>query len=341
MADRAALDEPLLGQSPAFLDLVDRVSRLAPLNRPELILGERGTGKELISRRLHFLSERWDRAFIQINCAALPETLLESELFGHEAGAYTGATSRRAGRFEQANGGTLFLDEIATLSQTAQEKLLRIIEYGRFERLGGNDTLSTDVRVIGATNIDLRAAAGDGRFRADLLDRLAFDVVHMPPLRARRDDISLLADHFARSMASELGWPAFPGFTRDAIAAMRRYEWPGNVRELKNVVERSVYSWGERMTPVEDVVFDPFDSPFRLEQPRKETPAPEPAAPPQTDRRGVSLPLDYRQTVAAFERNILEKAMAANRYHQRDTAAALGLTYDQLRHALKKHGLLQ
>jgi len=337
MTDRTELDEPLLGQSPAFLDLVDRVSRLAPLNRPVLILGERGTGKELISRRLHFLSGRWDRPFIQMNCAALPETLLESELFGHEAGAFTGAQARRAGRFEQADGGTLFLDEIATLSQTAQEKLLRIIEYGRYERLGGNDTWTTDVRIIGATNVDLKTAARTGRFRPDLLDRLAFDVVHMPPLRRRPEDIPLLAHHFARAMASELGWAIFPGFTAEAERALAQYRWPGNVRELKNVVERSVYSWGDEDEPVAHIILDAFESPYTPPpEPREPSASEEPAAPPGAHR----FPMDYRGAVASYERDILKAALAAHRFHQRDTARGLGLTYDQLRHALKKHGLL-
>jgi len=340
MADRRELDEPLLGQGPAFLDLVDRVSRLAPLNRPVLIIGERGTGKELVSKRLHFLSERWDRPFIQMNCAALPETLLESELFGHEAGAFTGAQARRSGRFEQADKGTLFLDEIATLSQTAQEKLLRIIEYGRYERLGGNDTLTTDVRIIGATNVDLKAAAGAGRFRPDLLDRLAFDVVHMPPLRRRPEDITLLANHFARAMASELGWPMFPGFSPQAAKALQHYHWPGNVRELKNVVERSVYSWGHEGTAVGHIIFDAFESPYAPAPEPPEAPPGDAAIPPAKPARAMRFPMDFRAEVAAYERDILETALAAHRFNQRETARALSLTYDQLRHALKKHQLL-
>jgi psp operon transcriptional activator len=327
--------DPLIGQSPAFLDLVDRVSRLAALQRPILIVGERGTGKELVSRRLHFLSPRWDRPFLQMNCAALPETLLESELFGYEPGAFTGARERRAGRFEQAHGGTLFLDEIATLSQTAQEKLLRIIEYGRFERLGGNETIETDVRIIGATNIDLPAAARAGRFRADLLDRLAFDVVHMPPLRMRRGDIAVLAEHFALAMASELGWERFPGFTAAARAILESHDWPGNVRELKNAVERSIHAWADATREVGAIILDPFQSPYR--------PASEPSTEPTTTSPtppAATYPLDFRTEIATHERRLLEAALKAHRFHQRDTAAALSLTYDQLRHALKKHGLL-
>jgi psp operon transcriptional activator len=177
----------LLGESPAFLAALSHVSRVAPLERPVLVIGERGTGKELIAARLHYLSQRWDRPFVKVNCAALPESLLDSELFGHEAGAFTGATRRQIGRIEQADGGTLFLDEIATASPAVQEKLLRAVEYGEIERVGGR-TATVDVRVVGATNADLPALAAAGRFRADLLDRLAFDVVTLPPLRARPDD---------------------------------------------------------------------------------------------------------------------------------------------------------
>ena len=195
---------PLLGESPAFMALAEQISRVAPLDRPVLVIGERGTGKELVASRLHFLSRRWGGPFVQLNCAALAESLLESELFGHEAGAFTGAVRRRAGRFELADSGSLFLDEIAAASPAVQEKLLRVVEYGAFERLGGAAPLSVDVRVIGATNVDLPAAAGSGGFRADLLDRLAFEVLTLPPLRARREDIPLLARHFGREMAKEL-----------------------------------------------------------------------------------------------------------------------------------------
>ncbi|MBL8707700.1 MAG: sigma 54-interacting transcriptional regulator, partial [Rhodospirillaceae bacterium] len=183
----------LLGEAPAFQALLDHVSAAAPLDRPVLVIGERGTGKELIAARLHYLSRRWDRPFIKVNCAALAPDLLESELFGHEAGAFTGATRRHLGRFERAHGGTLFLDEIANASLRVQEQILRVVEYGEFERVGSGETRAVDVRLIGATNIDLPAAVADGRFRADLLDRLAFDVLTLPPLRARPEDIALLA----------------------------------------------------------------------------------------------------------------------------------------------------
>lgn len=190
-------NERLLGESNAFLEVLEQVSRLAPIPRPVLLIGERGTGKELFAHRLHYLSPRWQHPFISINCAALSESLLETELFGHEVGAFTGAQKRHQGRFERADGGTLFLDEVATMSPRLQEKLLRVIEYGDFERVGGQQSLRVDVRLVCATHADLPALAASGQFRADLLDRLAFDVVTLPPLRARRDDILLLGHHFA------------------------------------------------------------------------------------------------------------------------------------------------
>jgi psp operon transcriptional activator len=322
---------PLLGENRAFLDLMEQVSRVAPLDRPVLVIGERGTGKELIAARLHYLSGRWERPLIKLNAAAIPETLLESELFGHEAGAFTGAVRRRAGRFELADGGSLFLDEIANTSLPVQERLLRVVEYGSFDRVGGSAPVQVDVRLIGATNVDLPAAAAVGSFRHDLLDRLAFDVLTVPPLRARTDDIPLLAESFGRAMARELGWESFPGFARAALEALEAYPWPGNVRELKNVVERAVYRAASPRRPIAELVFDPFASPFRPAL------AAEAASLPD---RGWPSAHDFRAAVSAFERDLLEDALAACRHNQRATAARLGLSYDQLRNQLRKHDLL-
>ncbi|MFQ5974186.1 MAG: phage shock protein operon transcriptional activator, partial [Alphaproteobacteria bacterium] len=334
---------PLLGESRPFLEVLEQVSRIAPLDRPVLVIGERGTGKELIASRLHFLSQRWDRPFVKLNCAALPESLLETELFGHEAGAFTGAARRRAGRFELADRGTLFLDEIAGATLSVQEKILRAVEYGEFERVGGDASLRVDVRVVGATNVDLPAVAEEGRFRQDLLDRLSFDVVTLPPLRARRDDVPVLTAHFGRAMAIELGWDGFPGFTDAATEALSDYPWPGNVRELKNVVERAVCR-GEPGAPVGEVVFDPFGSPYRPAGPQGQggepaaTAAPVSAGEPMVP--DASYPMDLRETLAGIERGMLAAALAANRYNQRATADHLGLSYHQLRNSLRKHGLL-
>jgi psp operon transcriptional activator len=331
---------PLLGESAAFLELTERTSLAAVQERPVLIIGERGTGKELIAHRLHFESRRWQGTFVQLNCAALPETLLETELFGHEAGAFTGADKRRAGRFELADGGTLFLDEIASATLKAQEKILRAIEYGRFERIGGNQTLQVDVRVIGATNADLPSEADAGRFRHDLLDRLSFDVLTIPQLRHRGNDIALLAFHFGRAMAGELDWDGFPGFTKAAAAALADYPWPGNVRELRNVVERAVYLHGDPHTPIQEIQFDPFASPYRPVPPLAAGAAPARAPIIGTETIHAHTAIDLDDTVAALERRLLGEALEANRHSQKLAAGHLGLGYHQFRNRLKKHGLI-
>ncbi len=322
----------LIGQSPAFLSMLDEVSRVAALDRPVLVIGERGTGKELVAARLHYLSRRWDRPLVKLNCAALAESLLESELFGHEAGAFTGAVKRHVGRFEMAQDGSLFLDEIATSSPSVQEKLLRAVEYGEFERVGGTQTLACDVRVIGATNADLPALAQAGKFRADLLDRLAFEVITLPPLRARPEDIQVLAEHFAMTMSRQLGRAWFPGFTPAALTQLQNHPWPGNVRELRNAVERSVARARNPDAQLSSIVLDPFASPFRA--------APAPPVRSQPPRSPVSdLPGDFAGRITAFERNILESALEQARFNQKQAANALGLSYHQLRRLLTKHKL--
>jgi psp operon transcriptional activator len=312
-----------IGQSSAFLDAVERASRAAPLRRTVLIIGERGTGKELIAERLHRLSDRWEEPLVIMNCAALPETLIEAELFGHEAGAFTGAMRARAGRFEEADGGTLFLDEIATLSMAAQERLLRAVEYGEVTRIGSSRPMRVDVRIVAATNEDLPRLASEGLFRADLLDRLSFEV------------------YFGRRMAAELGWKDWPGFSAEVRRQMDDHAWPGNVRELRNAVERAVYRWDDWHQPIGRIQFDPFESPWKPAPPptaeslTAPQPAPEPAA---ADYGSVG---DLRAAVDAHERGILEHHLVRNRWNQRQTAKALGLTYDQLRHCIRKHGLAE
>ena len=317
-----------------FLEMLAHVSQAAAIDRPVLVVGERGTGKELVAHRLTYLSPRWERPFVKLNCAALSEQLLDSELFGHEAGAYTGAQRRRQSRFELADGGTLFLDEIATASLAVQEKLLRVVEYGAFERVGGNETVQVDVRLIGATNADLPALARSGRFRPDLLDRLAFDVVQVPPLRDRRDDIMLLAHHFARRMASELGRTGFAGFTRRAETDLLAHGWPGNVRELRNAVERSVARSERPDRALDAVVLDPFAA--------RAGSAPVAPSPPSVAGEAV-LPGaggDFLAATRAFEARLLREALAAARFNQKRAASSLGLTYYQFRHHLRVHGLL-
>lgn len=337
-----------IGQSGAFLDAVERASRAAPMSRPVLVIGERGTGKELIAERLHRLSSRWDEPLVTMNCAALPETLIEAELFGHEAGAFTGATKARAGRFEEADKGTLFLDELGTLSMGAQERLLRAVEYGEVTRIGASRPIRVDVRIVAATNDDLPKLAASGEFRADLLDRLSFEVITLPPLRVREGDIGVLAEHFGRRMAAELGWEGWPGFAPHVMAALEDYAWPGNVRELRNVIERAVYRWDDPGQAIAHVQFDPFDSPWRPRQPEHRlaaSPAPAAASTPATPAAlangDFDAVTDLRAAVDAHERMILVHALGKHRWNQRQTARALGLSYDQLRHAIRKHAILE
>jgi len=328
---RKPQDQQLIGESPAFLEVLERVSRVAPLNRPVLVIGERGTGKELIAARLHFLSGRWDYPFIKMNCAALAESLLETELFGHEAGSFTGAAKRRLGRFELANDGSLFLDELSSTSSGVQEKILRVIEYGEFERVGGSETIRTNVRIIGATNEDLPALAEKGKFRADLLDRLAFDVITLPPLRERPGDIMTLANHFAIKMAGELGQDVFNGFSEAARDELLEYSWPGNVRELKNVVERAVYTCQDNEQPIVEIIFDPFDSPWR--------PGSEAVKEVSGPADLTDTPYDFKQCIQDEEVRRIKDAMERCRFNQKKTAEFLGMTYHQLRGYLRKYEL--
>ena len=341
-----AVPPSILGEDPAFLEVEEQISRLAAIDRPCLLIGERGTGKELLATRLHYLSPRWDGPLVKVNCAALAESLLDTELFGHEAGAFTGAQRQHAGRFERANGGTLLLDEIASASAAVQEKVLRVIEYGEMERVGGRRTIQLDVRVLGAANVDLPSLARSGAFRADLLDRLAFEVITIPPLRARPTDIMMLANAFALEITRALGKAVFPGFGPRAEESLLRHSWPGNVRELKNVVERAVYRSASSDEPIDAVVIDPFENPWRPshhshgdasddQDPAHDSGAPESIEPALPS----DLPVDFHAAVARFERGLLERALDASRHNQTDTARVLGLGYHQLRRLLKKHAL--
>lgn len=327
--------QPIIGEAPAFLEMLEHVSRASPLNKPVLVVGERGTGKELVASRLHYLSERWDQPMVKVNCAALTESILESELFGHEAGAFTGAITAHTGHFERADGGTLILDELATISLRMQEKILRVIEYGELQRVGGSDTVRVDVRIVGSTNADLQALALAGEFRKDLLDRVAFDVITIPPLRERTEDIMPLAHAFAINMISELKLEVFPGFSPRASSALLRYGWPGNVRELKNAVERSVYRSPERSHKVSVIAFDPFDSPFKLREDGRQSQTP--AVRPR--RAAPLLPTDFKQSMRDAERQLLQAALEKARFNQRVAADLLGLSYDQLRGKVRKHEL--
>ena len=324
-----------IGQSEAFIDFQESLARVAPIDRPVLLIGERGTGKELAATRIHYLSQRWEGPFLTLNSASLSPTLIESELFGYEKGAFTGAHQRRPGRFETAQGGTLFLDEIGAIPIEVQEKILRVVEYGSFERVGSANPVEADVRIIGATNADLQSMAARGNFKQDLLDRLSFEVITLPPLRNRRGDIPYLAHHIARRMAVELGRQDAPDFSPQAETSLETYPWPGNIRELKNVVERAVYR-SEKAT-IEEIDFNPFQSPY-MPSPEPEPSAEKTSQPPLTPAgsdRLLEKPL--KEAVAELEIAMLRQALKQSRYHQKKAAELLGLTYDQLRGLKRKY----
>lgn len=364
-------NDNLIGQANSFLEILEQTSQVAPLDKPVLVIGERGTGKELIAARLHYLSKRWEQNYVKLNCAALNDNLLESELFGYESGAFTGASKRREGRFEYANNGTLFLDELANTSALVQEKLLRVIEYGEFERVGGTRTVKVDVRLVAATNEDLPSLAERGDFRADLLDRLAFDVITIPPLRERKADILVLAEHFAINMARELERELFSGFSKRAQELLLDYSWPGNIRELKNVVERAVYKTDPNL-PVHEITLDPFDSKYRPQKSirlatsndnnsaRAEKPTSFGESQANTNEGNVAntnaqsdlvsgsantlssfrFPIDLKQASQDYETQMLKEALKDSQFNQKKTAEKLALTYHQLRGYLKKYNLL-
>jgi psp operon transcriptional activator len=325
-----------LGQSEAFLEFQERLSRVARVNRPVLLIGERGTGKELAVSKLHYLSQRWQGPLVALNCAALSPTLIESELFGYEEGAFTGATRRRAGRFETANGGTLFLDEVGQIPIEVQEKILRVVEYGSFERVGSSQPIRVDVRIIGATNADLTALAAEGRFKRDLLDRLSFEVLFLPPLRERKEDILFLANHFAAKMAFELGRSEVPGFSDKAVAALECYPWPGNVRELKNVVERAVYRSDSAL--ITNIVFDPFQSSFANSLTKAEEQPKQQRLETQVSATNERLDKPFAEAMQELAVRLMRQALKQAKYNQRQAAQLLGLTYHQLRGLYRKYG---
>ena len=327
--------QPIIGEAPVFLEMMEHVSRAAPLSKPVLVVGERGTGKELVASRLHYLSDRWESSVVKVNCAALTETILESELFGHEAGAFTGAIKTHVGHFERADGGTMILDELATISLRMQEKILRVIEYGEIQRVGGSDTLQVDVRIVGSTNADLRQLAAEGKFRRDLLDRLAFDVITVPPLRERLEDILPLAYAFAINMASELKRELFAGFGPRASSSLLRHDWPGNVRELKNTIERSVYREPDAEKLITKIAFDPFDSPFRLQSPGSAASKP----PTAREKRPPLLPMRLSERLEETEKEFLRAALEKARFNQTMAAELLDLSYHQFRGKLRKYGI--
>ncbi len=337
-----------LGQSEAFIEFQEQISQVAPIDRPVLILGERGTGKELAAARVHFLSKRWQKPMVTLNCAALTPTLIGSELFGYEKGAFTGATVRQVGRFEQAADGTLFLDEIGTIPMEVQEKILRVVEYGAFERVGSSRPVQVDVRIVAATNVDLSRLAELGRFKQDLLDRLSFEVIYAPPLRYRTEDILLLANHFAGRMAYELDWEEVPHLTSGAVKTLESYPWPGNVRELKNVIERAVYKSPSHR--IGEISFDPFQSRYgeglglgftRPNIIAKDTGGDVSRSVQGAGQGKIMADLfgkPLKESIRALEFHRLYAALSSCRYNQKKAAVLLGISYDQFRGLKKKHG---
>ena len=303
----------IVGRSPQMRALLEKVRRVAGVPRPVLIVGERGTGKELVARAIHFAAGDSARPIVTVNCAAFSDTLLESELFGHERGAFTGADATRYGKFEQADRGTLFLDEVGNMSLPFQEKILRVVEYGTFSRVGGTAELKTEARIIAATNRDLQERIREGRFLADLHDRLAFETIEVPPLRKREGDIEVLARHFLDQFALETA--AFDGKTlsRAVLDVLQAYRFPGNVRELKNLIERAAYrDTTSEITP-EDLGLLPQDDPAGY--------------------RG-----SFGEKMQAFGHRLIADAMRQSNGNQAQAARSLGLSYHQFRYYRKKYG---
>lgn len=320
-----------IGESEEYLDFQSKLSRVAKIERPVIIVGERGTGKEISARRIHYLSDRWKGPLVTVNCASLPSSLIESELFGYEKGAFTGAAQTRKGRFEEAEGGTLFLDEIGLIPLEVQEKILRVVEYGTFERVGSSITHEVDVRIVGATNADLPELCRKGLFKEDLLDRLSFEVLFLPPLRRRKGDIMLLADFYASKMAFECGRDEKPVFSDEVIVKLESYSWPGNVRELKNVVERAVYQSDSNV--ISEINFNPFRNPYEDKDVVDALSSVE-----STGRREFEYDLkDYEKAQEDLDISYISRALALSGGNQRIAAMSMNLTYDQFRGLYRKY----
>jgi psp operon transcriptional activator len=311
--DENTAPSPGVGNCPSFLEVIQLADKLARVPRPILIRGERGTGKELLARYLHRTSGREGKPYVVLNCAAYNEELFTAEMLGHERGAFTGAVESRKGKLELAHEGSLFLDEVGNLTRSAQEKLLRVIEYKEFERVGGNRTIEVNVRVLAATNAPLEEMMQRGEFLRDLYDRLCFAELHLPPLRRRRDDIPALTDHIIDSLHEEIPNLERKRFSPAALREMQAYHWPGNIRQLKNVVERLYIS-------DEDLIIQASELPLEIT-------AVEP------------LGGNFEERVTAFEKSLLLNALKDAFGNQREAAQRLGMTYDQFRHYYRKYSL--
>ncbi|MBI2962999.1 MAG: sigma-54-dependent Fis family transcriptional regulator [Deltaproteobacteria bacterium] len=316
---RAAIPggKPLIGASSALRELLDNARKAADSKSTVLLLGESGTGKEVLARSLHAWSPRASRPFIAVNCVALSEELLESELFGHEKGAFTGAHQQKLGKFELANHGTIFLDEVGDIRESLQVKLLRVLQEHEFERVGGTKPIRTDIRVIAATNRNLEDAVRSGRFREDLYYRLNVVRLRLPPLRDRRDDIPLLVEHFLRKYCAETG-KTIPAISADAMDLLRQHDWPGNVRELENAIERAVVLGGGPQIRASDLAVLPGASRAAPDLPALDTPVGE-----------------FHEAVERFKRELIERALLATSGNQTRAAEMLGLQRTYLSRLIK------
>jgi two-component system response regulator AtoC len=313
-------DDELIGRTPAMLQVFKTIGRVAATDEPVLILGESGTGKELVANAIHRSSKRAEKPFVKVNSAALSPTLLESELFGHERGAFTGAIVQRVGRFEQADGGTLFLDEIGDLDIDLQAKLLRVLQTGQFERVGGDSTITADVRIISATNRDLPAQIADNRFREDLFYRLNVVSIPLPPLCERREDIPLIAEHIVRRLGRKYAWPQL-ALSEDAVAALSARSWPGNVRELQNALARAAILCRGHIIQAADL---------ELPTPSEDDPAePSPA----------SGSLLLKEILSETERRVIAQALERENWNRTRAARLLGISRRQLFDKIQQYGL--
>ena len=313
----------MIGRSAPLRQVIELCRKVAMSSANVLLCGETGTGKELAARAIHQFSSRRERPFIAINCAALPESLLESELFGHEKGAFTGATAQKLGRFELAEGGTLFLDEIGEISPAIQSKLLRALQEREFVRVGGTQTITSDARIVAATNRDLKQEMHAGRFREDLYYRLNVFPIHLPPLRERLEDLPLLAEAFVKQVAPSLGVTP-PSVSAEAMACLVRYGWPGNVRELRNIIERATLLSGQ--------VIKPECLPPEISHPSAPRLTRDLAAPVAATAAGESV-------LAEHERTLLLRALQDHGWNQSAAARSLGISRDNLRYRVKKYQL--
>ena len=320
--DSENVDDELVGRAPAMLQVFKASGRMASTRETVLILGESGTGKELVANAIHNNSDRVGRPFIKVNCAALTATLLESELFGHERGAFTGAVARRIGRFEQADGGTLFLDEIGDLDLDLQAKLLRVLQTGQFERVGGNELIATDVRVISATNRDLAARITEHCFREDLYYRLNVVTIDLPPLHARSEDIPALAEHFIRRLIRKYRWPQL-ALSPEAVQHLCRQPWPGNVREMQNVLARAAILSRGRLILVEDLL------------------AGSPSKTPSTTNLPNEPTMSLKDILAETERRVILHGLEQTGWNRTKTATVLGISRRQLFDKIQQYGLQQ